>query len=39
VAVSRVRGLDGLTLTKPLVESDFRASARALAFLHASVRG
>jgi len=38
VAVSRVRGLDGLTLTKPLVESDFRASARALAFLHASVR-
>jgi ATP-dependent exoDNAse (exonuclease V) alpha subunit len=38
VAVSRVRGLEGLTLTKPLVESDFRASARALAFLHASVR-
>jgi ATP-dependent exoDNAse (exonuclease V) alpha subunit len=38
VAVSRIRALDGLTLTKPLVESDFRASARALAFLHASVR-
>ena len=38
VAISRVRSLEGLTLTEPLVASDFRASARALAFLHASVR-
>lgn len=38
VAVSRLRGLDGLTLTEPLRASDFRASSRALAFLHASVR-
>lgn len=37
VALSRVRTLDGLTLTKPLVASDFRASARTLEFLHASV--
>lgn len=39
VAVSRVRTLDGITLTQPLIASDFRASARALAFLHASVAG
>ncbi|MFT4049350.1 MAG: AAA family ATPase [Solirubrobacterales bacterium] len=38
VAISRVRTLEGLSLTKPLVASDFRASERALAFLHASVR-
>lgn len=39
VAVSRVRSLEGLSLTKPLVASDFRASERCLGFLHASVRG
>jgi ATP-dependent exoDNAse (exonuclease V) alpha subunit len=39
VAVSRVRSLEGLTLTKPLIASDFRASERTLEFLHASVRG
>lgn len=38
VAISRVRGLEGLTLTQPLVASDFRASQPALDFLHASVR-
>lgn len=38
VALSRVRTLEGLTLTQPLVASDFRASERTLAFLHASVR-
>lgn len=38
VAISRVRTLDGLTLTEPLRASDFRASSRVLAFLHASVR-
>lgn len=39
VAVSRVRSLEGLSLTSPLTTFDFRASQRALAFLHASVRG
>jgi ATP-dependent exoDNAse (exonuclease V) alpha subunit len=39
VAISRIRTLEGMTLTKPLVASDFRASERTLAFLHASVRG
>lgn len=38
VALSRVRTLKGLTLTKPLIASDFRASERTLGFLHASVR-
>lgn len=37
VAVSRVRTLEGLTLTAPLVAGDFRASERALAFLRGSV--
>lgn len=39
VAISRVRTLEGMTLTAPLNASDFRASQRALEFLHASVRG
>lgn len=38
VAVSRVRSLEGLTLTEPLIASDFQASQRALEFLHSSVR-
>lgn len=38
VAVSRVRSLEGLTLTEPLMASDFRASGRALGFLRGSVR-
>jgi ATP-dependent exoDNAse (exonuclease V) alpha subunit len=36
VAVSRVRSLDGLTLTRPLQRGDFRASQAALRFLGAT---
>jgi ATP-dependent exoDNAse (exonuclease V) alpha subunit len=38
VAVSRVRSLEGLTLTRPLRAGDFRASRGALAFI-AATRG